>query len=371
MYASIFGNVSAIIQRLYSGTARYHTQMLRVREFIRFHQVRNDIKLYPGDAFRCNWLRTNLNIFQIPNPLRQRLEEYFQHAWTYTNGIDMNSVLKGFPECLQADICLHLNRNLLNTCSAFEGASPGCLRWDGRLCSINMRRWESSNVWVRVTHTCELYTPFREYIQMINSFITDEILPYNIDIYRHNLFSDSTEKFNFNYKEISVVCIRAWNLPTLMNLLWDDAFWHFEITSCVRGNQALVLISALSFSVIRPIIENINHLITSNEYVLSCGLRPYGSFKPSYSAVHCNAIHADYADAAVHILIELCSPTGPYRWSLKQRMHHPAIHWCTKETYSHRCISLRAALSKYSKTMWSWLYWVCIFFGLWLALGSV
>lgn len=39
MYASIFGNVSAIIQRLYSDTARYHTQMLRVREFIRFHQV--------------------------------------------------------------------------------------------------------------------------------------------------------------------------------------------------------------------------------------------------------------------------------------------------------------------------------------------
>lgn len=123
MYASIFGNVSAIIQRLYSGTARYHTQLLRVREFIRFHQV--------------------------PNPLRQRLEEYFQHAWTYTNGIDMNmvsicsvrysvlscsvlelkwiltecinQVLKGFPECLQADICLHLNRNLLKNCPAFSG----------------------------------------------------------------------------------------------------------------------------------------------------------------------------------------------------------------------------------------------------------
>ena len=59
MYASIFGNVSAIIQRLYSGTARYHTQMQKVKEFIRFHQ--------------------------IPNPLRQRLEEYFQHAWSYTN----------------------------------------------------------------------------------------------------------------------------------------------------------------------------------------------------------------------------------------------------------------------------------------------
>ncbi|XP_014464670.1 potassium voltage-gated channel subfamily H member 6 isoform X2 [Alligator mississippiensis] len=102
MYASIFGNVSAIIQRLYSGTARYHTQMLRVKEFIRFHQ--------------------------IPNPLRQRLEEYFQHAWSYTNGIDMNAVLKGFPDCLQADICLHLNRTLLQNCKAFRGASKGCLR---------------------------------------------------------------------------------------------------------------------------------------------------------------------------------------------------------------------------------------------------
>uniref|UniRef100_A0A674MRV4 Potassium voltage-gated channel subfamily H member 7 n=1 Tax=Takifugu rubripes TaxID=31033 RepID=A0A674MRV4_TAKRU len=102
MYASIFGNVSAIIQRLYSGTARYHLQMLRVKEFIRFHQ--------------------------IPNPLRQRLEEYFQHAWTYTNGIDMNMVLKGFPECLQADICLHLNKNLLQGCKAFQGATKGCLR---------------------------------------------------------------------------------------------------------------------------------------------------------------------------------------------------------------------------------------------------
>lgn len=37
-------------------------------------------------------------------------------------------MLKGFPDCLQADICLHLNRNLLNNCPAFKGASPGCLR---------------------------------------------------------------------------------------------------------------------------------------------------------------------------------------------------------------------------------------------------
>ena len=79
MYASIFGNVSAIIQRLYSGTARYHTQMLRVKEFIRFHQ--------------------------IPGGLRQRLEEYFQHAWSYTNGIDMNAVRPNMH--MYTEACTH------------------------------------------------------------------------------------------------------------------------------------------------------------------------------------------------------------------------------------------------------------------------
>lgn len=70
MYASIFGNVSAIIQRLYSGTTRYHTQLLRVREFIRFHQ--------------------------IPSPLRKRLEEYFHHAWNYSNGTKYIQVYTNF-----------------------------------------------------------------------------------------------------------------------------------------------------------------------------------------------------------------------------------------------------------------------------------
>ena len=66
MYASIFGNVSAIIQRLYSGTARYHQQMQKVREFIRFYQV--------------------------PSVLSLRLEEHLQQSWTITNGTDMSLV---------------------------------------------------------------------------------------------------------------------------------------------------------------------------------------------------------------------------------------------------------------------------------------
>ncbi|XP_008402246.1 voltage-gated inwardly rectifying potassium channel KCNH7 isoform X2 [Poecilia reticulata] len=96
MYASIFGNVSAIIQRLYSGTARYHAQMLRVKEFIRFHQ--------------------------IPNPLRQRLEEYFQHSWTYTNGIDMNTVFLNACRQISAST---LTKIFYRTVKLFKGQPKG------------------------------------------------------------------------------------------------------------------------------------------------------------------------------------------------------------------------------------------------------
>lgn len=102
LYATIFGNVTAIFNRLYSGAQRYSVQRARVSEFIKFHQ--------------------------IPNPLRYRLEDYFKHAWNFSNGIDMNMVLRGFPDFLQADICLHLNRQLLTSQDAFKGASQGCLR---------------------------------------------------------------------------------------------------------------------------------------------------------------------------------------------------------------------------------------------------
>ena len=37
----------------------------------------------------------------------------------------MNNILKTFPECIQADICLHPNRELLKNCSVFEDASEG------------------------------------------------------------------------------------------------------------------------------------------------------------------------------------------------------------------------------------------------------
>ena len=76
MYATIFGNVSAMITRLYSGTTRYHAQMLNIKEFVKFHR--------------------------IPNPLKQRLEEYFQVRQTERNGM-MQKKRKATIESLKTE----------------------------------------------------------------------------------------------------------------------------------------------------------------------------------------------------------------------------------------------------------------------------
>jgi len=64
--AAIFGNVSSIMLRIYQGTDEYHEKMQSIKDFINFHH--------------------------LPKHLASRLQESFSHAWTYTNGIDMNSV---------------------------------------------------------------------------------------------------------------------------------------------------------------------------------------------------------------------------------------------------------------------------------------
>jgi hypothetical protein len=66
MYAAIFGNMTAIIQRLYTRTARYHRDMKVIKEFIRFHN--------------------------IPEVLQGTLTEYFTHEWSAQKDQQLNQV---------------------------------------------------------------------------------------------------------------------------------------------------------------------------------------------------------------------------------------------------------------------------------------
>ncbi|XP_038591886.1 potassium voltage-gated channel subfamily H member 4-like [Micropterus salmoides] len=101
MHALVFGNVTAIIQRMYSRRSLYHTRMKDLKDFIRVHH--------------------------LPQQLKQRMLEYFQTTWSVNNGIDANELLHDFPDELRADIAMQLNKDILQL-PVFTGASRGCLR---------------------------------------------------------------------------------------------------------------------------------------------------------------------------------------------------------------------------------------------------
>lgn len=71
MHAVVFGNVTAIIQRMYSRRSLYHSRMKDLKDFIRVHR--------------------------LPRPLKQRMLEYFQTTWAVNSGIDANEVVQRPP----------------------------------------------------------------------------------------------------------------------------------------------------------------------------------------------------------------------------------------------------------------------------------
>ncbi len=66
MHAVVFGNVTAIIQRMYARRAIYHAKQCDLKDFFRSHH--------------------------IPKPLKQRMQEYFQTMWSLNSGIDIGVV---------------------------------------------------------------------------------------------------------------------------------------------------------------------------------------------------------------------------------------------------------------------------------------
>lgn len=66
MHAAIFGNVAAIIQKLYANRVRYHSRANEIKQFIRVHHIDTD--------------------------LANRLEDYFHTTWSLSGGVDTREV---------------------------------------------------------------------------------------------------------------------------------------------------------------------------------------------------------------------------------------------------------------------------------------
>ncbi|XP_022241105.1 potassium voltage-gated channel subfamily H member 8-like [Limulus polyphemus] len=101
MHAVVFGNVTAIIQRMYSRRSQYQTKLRDLKDFFRLHRISKE--------------------------LQQRMIDYFQTTWSLNHGIDLNEVLREFPDELRGDVSMHLNKEILSL-PIFETAPQGCLK---------------------------------------------------------------------------------------------------------------------------------------------------------------------------------------------------------------------------------------------------
>ncbi|KAM7539957.1 hypothetical protein Aperf_G00000041813 [Anoplocephala perfoliata] len=99
MHAAVFGNVTTIIQRMYTRRSAYQTKNQDLKDFTRAHH--------------------------LPKQLRQRMLEFYQAMWSINRGIDKETIMQVFPEEMRGDIALHINREMLSL-SIFKAASVGC-----------------------------------------------------------------------------------------------------------------------------------------------------------------------------------------------------------------------------------------------------
>ncbi len=70
MHAVVFGNVTAIIQRLYSRRFSLENQDAELKEF--FH------------------------LYKIPKPLKRKVQEFYQNSWQTSRGGNYEKVRKKF-----------------------------------------------------------------------------------------------------------------------------------------------------------------------------------------------------------------------------------------------------------------------------------
>ena len=82
MHAVVFGNVTAIIQRMYSRRSLYQTKWRDLKDFLTLHQ--------------------------IPKEMQQRMQDYFQTMWSLNHGIDIHEVRQLCVVASPTDICTDL-----------------------------------------------------------------------------------------------------------------------------------------------------------------------------------------------------------------------------------------------------------------------
>ncbi|TNN72199.1 Potassium voltage-gated channel subfamily H member 8 [Liparis tanakae] len=165
MHALVFGNVTAIIQRMYSRWSQYHTRTKDLKDFIRVHH--------------------------LPQSIKQRMLEYFQTTWSVNNGIDCNE---------HAGINNSFERSHI---SQFSSSTYPSYKGKGDLIGANLSlddRVIKTNADVKALTYCDL--------QCVNLRGLYEVLDLYPE-YSHHFIQDIQQDLTYNLREGQETHIKA------------------------------------------------------------------------------------------------------------------------------------------------------------------
>lgn len=69
--SAIFGNMTAVIQKLYAARAKFHAKASQIKQFVRQHQIDDELK--------------------------RRIEDWFISQWSISKGVNTQEVIKLCP----------------------------------------------------------------------------------------------------------------------------------------------------------------------------------------------------------------------------------------------------------------------------------
>ncbi|HUX41766.1 MAG TPA: cyclic nucleotide-binding domain-containing protein [Rectinemataceae bacterium] len=102
MYTYLIANVASLVQNIDVARAAYQRRIEEVNAFLRAQE--------------------------IPQPLQERVRDYYSYLWSQKRSVEPGSVVDELPKSLALDILLFLNRDLLAKVELFQGADELFIR---------------------------------------------------------------------------------------------------------------------------------------------------------------------------------------------------------------------------------------------------
>ncbi|MBI4446427.1 MAG: cyclic nucleotide-binding domain-containing protein [Acidobacteria bacterium] len=102
VFGYVIGSVASLLANIDPARVRHQEMVERVKAFMRYRQV--------------------------PSALRQRILDYYEYLWEKRLGYDESLAVSGLPPSLRTEVCLFLNREIIQKVPLFRAASEEFVR---------------------------------------------------------------------------------------------------------------------------------------------------------------------------------------------------------------------------------------------------